>query len=307
MLLVKKNLGAMMIKILQKVLLGLVVFSWPCYSYSDNIFGNTENAASEAYNWTMNNLLPAQSGLTVEGVFHRYTLTKDATKDATVAITNKKVGSDEYIYEYVDNWNKIPGGTKVAYDAVPSTLGNLFGDGEIKVNGDGSLSDVTILYHYKFDPCAVPLSDPSCPGFDDAMLKYLLDNNLIDSEPDVNDPYYSEWVQFQLDQKAEQEEELELAEEEPEEEPEEEISIEDMLSVATAAEQIANPEQQLAMMQQLTAAGTLDAYSKMTIDGGVYEETIVLDGGEIKDNYRAFRNLSQDKLHDKIVRSQFKE
>lgn len=283
-----------------------VVCCWGFSCYSENIFGNTENAASKAYNWTMNNLLPAQSGLTVEGVFHRYTLTKDPTKDATVSITNKKVGSDEYIYEYVDDWNKIPGGTKVAYDAVPSLLGNLFGDGEIKVNGDGSLSDVTILYHFKYDPCDNPLTNPKCPGFNDAMLKYLLDNDLIDSEPDVNDPFYDEWVQFQLDQKAEQEEEL-ASEEEPEEELEEEISIEDVLSVVNAAEQIANPEQQLAMMQQLTAAGTLDAYSKMTIDGGVYEETIVLDGGEIKDNYRAFRNLKQDKLHDQIVRSQFKE
>ena len=295
-----------MIKILQKVLLASVVCCWGFSCYSENIFGNTENAASKAYNWTMNNLLPAQSGLKVEGVFHRYTLTKDATKDATVSITNKKVGSDTYIYEYVDDWNKIPGGTKVAYDAVPSTLGNLFGNGEIKVNGDGSLSDVTILYHFKYDPCDNPLTNPECPGFDDAMLKYLLDNNLIDSEPDVSDPFYDEWVQFQLDQKAEQEEEL-ASEEEPEEELEEEISIEDVLSVVNAAEQIANPEQQLAMMQQLTAAGTLDAYSKMTIDGGVYEETIVLDGGEIKDNYRAFRNLKQDKLHDEIVRSQFKE
>ena len=254
----------------------------------------------------MNNLLPAQSGLTVEGVFHRYTLTKDATKDATVSITNKKVDSDEYIYEYVDDWNDIPGGTKVAYDAVPSLLGNQFGDGEIKVNGDGSLSDVTILYHYKFDPCAVPLSDPSCPGFNDAMLKYLLDNNLIDSEPDVNDPFYDEWVQFQLDQKAEKEEQ-ELAETEPEEEQEEEISMEDVLSITGAAEQIANPGQQLAMMQQLTAAGKLEFYSEKTIDGGVYEETVKLEDAEIKDNYRALLNLKQDKLHDKIVRSQYKE
>ena len=283
-----------------------VVCCWGFSCYSENIFGNTENAASKAYNWTMNNLLPAQSGLTVEGVFHRYTLTKDATKDSTVSITNKKVGSDEYIYNYTDNWNSIPGGTKVTYDAVPSLLGNLFGDGEIKVKGDGSLSDVTILYHYKFDPCAVPLSDPSCPGFDDAMLKYLLDNNLIDTEPDVNDPYYNEWVQFELDRKAEQEE-LELAEEELEEEPEEEITIEDILSIAGTAEKIADPNQQLSMMQEIAANGKLDIYSEMTIDGGTYEETIVLDGGEIKDNYKAFRNLKQDKLHDKIVRSQFKE
>ena len=61
------------------------------------------------------------------------------------------------------------------------------------------------------------------------------------------------------------------------------------------------------MMQQLTAAGKLEFYSEKTIDGGVYEETVKLEDAEIKDNYRAFRNLKQDKLHDKIVRSQFKE
>ena len=238
----------------------------------------------------MNNLLPSQTGLTVEGIFHRYTLTKDATKDSTVSITNKKIGTDEYIYNYTDNWNKIPGGTKVTYDAVPSTLGNLFGEGEIKVTGDGSLSDVTILYHYKFDPCHTPLSDPTCPDFKDALYQYLLDNNLLDT-PNVEDPFYNKWVQIQLEAQ--------------EEEESEELSMEEILSVAGAAEKIADPLQQLNMMQKIAAIGKLEIYYDAVIDGGVYKDNLVIDGGNITDNAKGLRNLTQDNVHRSIVRSQY--
>jgi len=280
----------------------LVVFSWPCYSYSENVYGNTENAASKAHTWVMNNLLPSQTGLTIEGVFHRYTITKDPTTNSIVSITNKKIGSDEYIYEYVDDWNKIPGGTKVTYDAVPSKLGNLFGDGEIKVTGDGSLSDVTILYHYKFDPCHTPLSDPTCPDFKDALYQYLLDNNLLDS-PNVDDPFYDQWVQIQLDEQAEAEEQKAL--ETKEEEESEELSVEEILSVAGAAEEIADPLQQMEMMAQIAAIGKLESYYNITMDGGVYKDTLKIDGGDIKDNLRGLRNLAQDSVHRSIVRSQY--
>ena len=280
----------------------MAVFSWPYYCFSENIYGNTENAASKAHTWAMNNLLPSQTGLTVEGVFHRYTLTKDATKDSTVSITNKKISGDGYIYEYIDDWNKIPGGTKVTYDAVPSTLGNLFGDGEIKVTGDGSLSDVIILYHYKFDPCHTPLSDPTCPDFKDALYQYLLDNNLLDA-PNVEDPFYNQWVQIQLDEQAEAEEQEAL--EAQEEEENEELSVEEILSVAGAAEKIADPMQQLNMMQQIAAVGKLELYYNAVIDGGVYKDNLIIEGGTIVDNVRGLRNLTQDSVHRGIVRSQY--
>ena len=81
--------------------------------------------------------------------------------------------------------------------------------------------------------------------------------------------------------------------------------MERALSVAGAAEQIANPMQQLAMMQQLASTGTLDGYYGATIEGGTYEDAIELKDAEIKDNTRALRNLAQDKLHRTIVRSQY--
>ena len=283
-------------------LLALAVFSWPYYCYSENVYGNTKNAASDAHTWVMNNLLPAQNNLTIEGVFHKYTITKDPTTDSTVSITNKKVGSNENVYEYVDDWNNLPSGTKIKYDPMASTLGTLFGDGEIKVTGDGSLSDVIILYHYKFDPCDTPLNDPSCPNYKDAVYQYLLDNDLL-SGGNVDDPYYNEWVQIGLDEQAELEE-LEVEEAEAEEKSED-LTVEEILSVRGVTEKIADPVQQLAMLQQLISVGKLELYFNLDIDGGVYEDVLKIDGGEIKDNVRAYRSLAQDSVHRSMVRSQY--
>ena len=285
-------------------LLALVVFSWPCYSYSENIYGNTKNAASDAHKWVMNNLLPAQTGLTVEGVFHKYTITKQPTTNSTVSITNKKVGGDEYVYEYVDDWNNLPSGTKIKYDQIAPTLGNLFGDGEIKVTGDGSLSDVLILYHYKYDPCHTPLSDSSCPNFKDALYDYLSTNGLLTS-PNVDDPYYNQWVQIQLDEQAEVEEQE--VDEPEEEEASEELTVEEVLSVAGVVDKIADPVQQLKMMQQIAAIGKLELYTNRDIDGGVYEDVLQIDGGEFEDNVKAYRSLGQDSTHRSMVRSQYND
>jgi hypothetical protein len=249
-------------------------------------------------------VLPPEAGLTVSGVFHKYTITKDATKNATVTITNKHIDGDSNIYKYSDNWDGIEGNTKVKYDPIIPTLGTLFGDGEIKVDGDGTLSDVVVHYQYRYDTCFNPLTDPECPEFEAAMLKYLLDNNLLDTEPTIDDPFYDQWVQFQLEQKAEAAEE-EPTEETEEEEVEEELSIEDVLSITTTAEGLVDPEQQLAMLENLIGTNKLDAYSKMTIDGGSFEETITLEDGILHDNNRAFKNLITDKAHNKMVRSQY--
>ena len=283
-------------------LLALGVFSWPCYSYSENVYGNTKNAASDAHTWVMNNLLPAQNNLTIEGVFHQYTITKQPTTDSTVFITNKKVGGDGYVYEYVDDWNNLPSGTKIKYDQIAPTLGNLFGDGEIKVTGDGSLSDVLILYHYKYDPCHTPLSDSSCPNFKDALYDYLSTNGLLTS-PNVDDPYYNQWVQIQLDEQAEVEEQE--VDEPEEEEASEELTVEEVLSVAGVVDKIADPVQQLKMMQQIAAIGKLELYTNRDIDGGVYEDVLQIDGGEFEDNVRAYRSLGQDSVHRSMVRSQY--
>jgi len=41
------------------------------------------------------------------------------------------------------------------------------------------------------------------------------------------------------------------------------------------------------------------------IQGGVYEDTVKLVDGSIKDNTKALRNLAQDKAHEKMVSMQY--
>jgi len=252
----------------------------------------------------MINVLPPEAGLKVQGVYHKYTINKEASSDAIVSITNKNLKGAGNIYERHDSWNQLPGNTKIGFDLVRPSLGTSWGEGNIGVTGDATLSDVTIAYNYKFDPCFIPLADPSCPDFKDALYKYLLDNNLLNNEPAIDDPYYNEWVQYQLDIKAEEKEKEDLAAKEKEE-IEEEQSIEKALSIAGAAEKIANPMKQLAMMQQMASVGTLDVYYGATIEGGIYEDTLTLEDNVILDNNKALRNLAQDTLHRTLVRSQY--
>ena len=89
------------------------------------------------------------------------------------------------------------------------------------------------------------------------------------------------------------------------EEKSEDLTIEEILSVRGVTEKIADPVQQLAMLQQLISVGKLELYFNLDIDGGVYEDVLKIDGGEIKDNVRAYRSLAQDSVHRSMVRSQY--
>ena len=130
----------------------------------------------------------------------------------------------------------------------------------------------------------------------------MLDNNLLDAQ-NVQDPYYDQWVQMQLEEQAETEKQEVL--ETKEEEESDELSVEEILSVAGAAEKIADPMQQLNMMKQIAAVGKLELYYNVVIDGGVYKDNLTLEGGTIEDNFSGLRNLTQDSVHKSIVRSQY--
>ena len=117
----------------------------------------------------MANVLPPEAGLKVQGVFHKYTINKESSVDATVSITNKNLKGAGNIYERHDNWDQLPSSTKIGFDLVTPSLGTSWGEGNIGVTGNATLSDVTVAYNYKFDPCFVPLADPSCPEFKNAL------------------------------------------------------------------------------------------------------------------------------------------
>ena len=283
----------------------MAVCFWPYSSYSEVVNGSTDNASASAYTWVMQNILPAQTGLTIEGVYHKYTITKDTHADAIVSITNENVNGTGYIYEYHDNWNQLPSNTKFKYDPIASSLGTLWGKGEIKVTGAGTLSNVNIRYQYRFDTCFIPLSDPTCPDFRNALYQYLIDNDLLNNEPSIDDPYYNEWVKFQLEQTAKEEEKLEVAEEELEEEEEEKLTMQDLFSVEGLTKKLSDPFEQVKMLQKMASLEKLEGYYDVVIQGGVYEDTIKLVDGSIKDNFRVLRNLSQSKVHEEMINMQY--
>ena len=286
----------------------LVACSWPYSSYSEVVNGSTENASASAYTWVMQNILPAQTGLTIEGVYHRYTITKDANADAIVSITNENANGTGYIYEYTDNWDNLPSNTKFKYDPIASSLGVLWGKGEIKVTGDGTLSDVNIRYQYRFDTCFIPLSDPTCPDFRNALYQYLIDNDLLNNEPSIDDPYYNEWVKLQLEQTAKEEEEkeeLEAAKEEELKNEKKERTMQDLFSVESLTKKLADPFEQVKMLQKMASLEKLEGYYDVVIQGGEYKDTIELVDGSIKDNTKALKNLAQDKAHEKMVSMQY--
>lgn len=249
----------------------------------------------------MQKLLPDQTGLQILAVRHRYTITKDREEDATVTISNKRVGGEGNIFEKTHNWDGIDGNTKVGFDIVPTSLGSLWGDGSIHTTG-GELSDIKIQYSYQFDPCFIPLSNPECEGFKDALYQYLLDNDLLNNEPALDDPYYQEWAEYKADQ---EEEEIEEAKEEEVEE-EEEITTEQVLSITGKAAEVVDTVKQQEMMAALIGDTTaFDTYTKLELNGGVYNEVLVMEGGELKGNFREYREMSSSLAFDKIFKSQF--
>jgi len=249
----------------------------------------------------MSNVLPATNGLVVNGVSYQYTTVKDPESDLLVTIRNEDNEDVGYIYSRTDDWSGLPSSTISRFDSIPNISGTRWGRGEIVTEGDGEVVDATVQYTYRYDTCYNPLADPSCPGFEDALYKYLLENGLLGNEPNINDPYYDEWVQLQLEQEAEVEDE----EIENEDEDEEKESLEQQLDGGVTMVELGGNQE--AMLAQLNAVPQFDSYYGATISGGVYDDALKLEDAELPDNRRALRNLANDATHRTMVRSQYEK
>lgn len=254
----------------------------------------------------MDNILPNYGvngyTLTINGVIYRYTVDKETGDDLLVHVRNKHATEEGYIFEETDDWSGKPGNSINKFVPLGGIAADQFGDGEISKEGQGEISDPTVLYNYRYDYniCWNPLNDPTCPGFLDALYKYLKDNGLLGKEPDIDDPYYDEWVQAMLELEAELEDEEVEREEEKKEE-----KLEEKLSAKASVPSLADPAQQASIMAQLAAIPKIESYYDVTIEGGVYEETVVLQDTVLPDNKRALSNLARDEKHRSMVRSQY--
>ena len=168
------------------------------------------------------------------------------------------------------------------------------------VEGDALILDPYVGYRFRYDTCFIVLSDPSCPGYAEAMAQWLLENT-----PEPGEQFYDEYVQMALEQETEVPEE-EVEDEEAEQE-ENELSDEDReraLLAADRAFQLAGNAEQAAAYAALANGTNIESYYQTYIDGGTYEDAITLNDSRLPDNPAALRNLSSDRPHREIVRPQ---
>ena len=268
------------------------------YSYSSDIVsGTTNNAAANGLNWSMGSILPSETGLIINGMIYRYTAEKIIEDDMKVHIRNEDTLSNGYIFSNTDDWSGGPGGTINKVLPIDRISGTRFGDGEIAIEGKGEVNNPTVIYSYQFDPCAVVLSDPSCPGYAEALAALLAEQALLNKQVEPDNPYDNEEVQEVLNSETEIKDETDKSAEEENEE-------EDRLNTNNEI-----------LEQYAGQAGLLDAYSIQEqalndyyvadIPGGIYNETVEFEPNQLSDNRRALRNFASDTLHRRIVRSQY--
>ena len=255
----------------------------------------------------MGNVVPDHKGTDIENVIYSYRIDKETGNLVVVNVYNKNADGTDYIFRETDEWK--PGslaGTQIN-KIVP--LGRIhkdqFGDGGIDVNGPGSVYDATVVYTYRINPCYDPQFDPNCPGY---KVPYVeppkVDYDVYDAveEGDAEqDEYVQAEDEFNEDdlteeEKAELEEDLKEDSRERLEKALFEVGRNEFFQQAFSQSELAN-----------SVNINLNSYTAVTIQGGTYEETVVLNDTQLPDAPRGLRNgLAQDRLHTELVRSQYK-
>jgi len=271
------------------------------HSYSNEVFGVTQNATSFGYQWVMTNILPQQAGLQVNAVIYNYSVDKVTEDDFLVHVQNENAQGEGYIFRETDDWSGIPGNTINKNVAVPNIDISYWGLGSIETEGKGTVYDAGVYYSYQFDPCFDPQSNPSCPGYESPV-----DLNFEDAS--IYDPLADDMIQNELDRKAnlkqqkedeERRERLKIAQE-----AEERSGLESLLGIEETQYEFS--EEQIALHQQLMALRGLPVGYLNSLVGGSYEDTITLKDKELPNNRRGLRvGLAQELKHQQLINLQY--
>lgn len=250
----------------------------------------------------MQNVLPSITGLTVDGVIYQYSANKNMQDPMTVSVQNKDTLGSGYVFRSQDDWTGLRGNTITKVIPVDNILGNRWGDGEISVEGKGTVSDTSVFYKYRYDMCVNPLSSPSCPGYAEAMLKSLA---LKDVE--VTDPLTEEMKRNATENRAvclpyqifcvNSENVPVLNSAKIKEDEKRKGDSKSILSLKDTQIYI--------NFELLNNIPGFELY-RVSIPGGVYKETIRYPDKILPDNRRGRSiGLAQERLHEIMVNSQY--
>ena len=279
----------------------------PSYSAADTVYGVTNNAVNDGLTWSPVDILPDFSSpnvsLQVNGVTYYYVMSKDPTSDATVYVRNEDAINGGYVFEEVDDWSGLPGNSilkNFRFDGIP---GEQWGEGSINVEGDGTVSDASVIYLYKMDVnetdiiCTNPLISPNCPGFLDAVYKYVSAIEYMETD----DEFYEYWLAIQEEREIEVEKEpIEIVEEE------EDGELEKRLRVDPIVGGLVDPRRQEDMLRKLNPEPLFEPYYQIEYQELIdYPDKHIMQDTVLPDNNRALRQLASEAKHYSMVRSQY--
>lgn len=248
----------------------------------------------------MPGLLPAATGLTVDGVIYQYTAVKNTKDPMVVNVQNANAIGTGYIFRSQDDWTGRPGNsiTKVVpVDNIPSRY---WGDGSINVDGQGLVTNASVVYKYRYDTCYNPLSSPSCPGYAQAMLDLLA---LKAAEP--VDPLSNKYVKDALESKSLPEDEEKKKDLNPKNEKKVDKVAVDKKTIINNSLISAEDAQKASSLEMLNNIPGFNAYS-INIPGGVYNDVIRYPDKNLPDNRRGRSlGIAQERLHGAMVDSQY--
>lgn len=277
----------------------VALLAYSSSSYSEQVFGTTQNAASSSYNWVMQNILPQQAGLTVSNVIYRYNAIKEVQDDMIVYVQNEDALGDGYVFREEDDWSGLPGtGIRkvIPVGAIPLQR---WGDGSIEIQGEGSVENASVTYTYQYDPCFDPQSDPSCPD-------YQVPYNLEDIIPviEFEDPLQDEFIRAEMEKKAKLEREKEQEEYERKKLKQKvKVDLEKMLGGLNM--QMMN-DSAILQEQALFAMNFIPTAYLDSLDGGEYNDVLEFERKEISDNRKARRAIFAQQLkHEKMLELQY--
>ena len=283
-----------------KLLALWVLLQQPSYS-SSYTFGYTSNAALNGYSWDMTTPVlgvGVQDGLDISGVIYSYTPVKNVVDDFTVTVQSEDVNG-AFIFQDTEDWSgKHPIRIKKVVPLVYTPVSQ-FGKGSIETTGTGSVEDALVIYMYRLDACFNPQNDPNCPGYVKPIPKI--------PNIEIYDALEDEFVD-----KATEETDSDLYDKEKKESKETEKDEEDKerLEIAMAATEnaltIANTASQAIVLKAMNTATNINSYYVANVPGGVYQETISLNGGKVIDNKRVLQSLGQDNLMNEMIQEQYK-
>ena len=257
--------------------------------------------AGAGHTWGMNIGPSNTQSLKINGLYYQYTPIKAVEDDMLVHVRNKRLGTNEYIFSETDDWSGRVGGIPITKGFIINNLPiELWGDGSIDVEGNGSVVDASVVYSYKYNnDCLTPMSDPSCSGYIDAVLA-MMSNTKVDGYNPLDDDNISDVI----DEKAEPEDDIEQENKKDESKD----RLEQILSGVDDSVLSANVISQNLLMFAMTNNLTMNPYYDKTLSGGEYKEVITLNDGKLPDNKRGARvGLAQQLLHTEMVNMQYNQ